>query len=302
MEPDHRSPQETIPATDPASPGEFLQFDPKTEAQKKAAGLIEQGVEKLLEDPAGFFRFHAKFHRYSPNNALLIMMQKPDATRCASYDTWKSLGRHVRKGESGIKIFFPMFRFYTHEDPDTGEEVKGKVLTGFGVGNTWDASQTDGEPLPEEPTIVDELGVTEASIEVDRRASSYLLGEGVRLARSPMRARGVYATDVNVIALNVDLPYGDILTTKTLMHEASHWAGDHRIGDKRDLETVAEASAFMALNHFGIDTSEYTFPYVATWAEDMNRLRQNLGAAQKISTQLIDAVGREDLSQMGGWL
>jgi hypothetical protein len=284
--------------------GEFLLFDPKNERQRQAADLIERGVEQLLSDPAGFFRFAARFHRYSVNNQLLILTQFPTATRCASRDTWQRLGRTVASDEAGngIKIFFPMFYTRASEDPDTGEEVVKKILSGFGVGATFDVSQTEGDPLPQEPDVVQELGVTDGAKDVDRRLSSYLLGEGVRLARSPLRARGLYATDVNVIALNVDLPYGDILTTKTLMHEAGHWAGQHRMGDKRDLETVAEASAFIALSHFGLDTSEYSFPYVATWAEDMARLRQNLGAAQKISTQLIGAVEGEDPATAPDWL
>jgi hypothetical protein len=195
--------------------------------------------------------------------------------------------------------------FYTRvvEDPDTGEEVVKKTLSGFGVGNTFDVSQTVGDPLPQEPDIVQELGITEGSKEVDRHLASFLLGEGVRLARSPLGTkRGMYATDVNVIALNIDLPYGDILTTKTLMHEGAHWAGEHRGGDRQDLETVAEASAFVAMHHFGLDTSEYSFQYVAHWAEDMNRLRQNLGTVNKIADKLITAVEGEDLAAMPDWL
>jgi hypothetical protein len=103
------------------------------------------------------------------------------------------------------------------------------------------------------------------------------------------------------IAHNITLPSGDILMSKTLMHEASHWAGEHR-GDKRDLETVAECGANIAMNYFGMDTSEYNYPYVAHWAKDMNRLRQNLRAAQKISTQLITSIEGEDPERMPEWL
>lgn len=288
-----------------AFPGEFLVFDPKNESQRQAAELIEQGVEKLLADPKGFFRFASRFHQYSINNQILIMTQFPTATRCASRDRWASMGRTVAPDErhNGIKIYYPMFRILTRENPETGEEETKKTLTGFGVGNTFDISQTEGDPLPSEPTIIERLGITEGAKDVDRRLGSYLIGEGQRLARLPLgTARGMYSPPLNTIAVNIALPYGDILTTKTLMHEASHWAGEHRGGDKRDLESVAEASAFIALQHFGMDTSEYSFSYVAHWAEDMSRLRQNLGAAQKISNQLITNVEGETPETMPEWL
>ena len=233
------------------------------------------------------------------------MTQFPEATRCASRERWKQLGRAVAPDEArnGIKIFFPMFHIVTRENPDTGEEETKKTLSGFGVGNTWDVSQTEGKPLPQEPDIIERLGVTEGAKDIDRRLASYLIGEGQALARLQLgTARGMYSPPLHTIAVNIDLPYGDILTTKTLMHEASHWAGEHRGGeDKQDLETIAEASAFIALSHFGMDTSEYSFSYVAHWAEDMSRLRQNLGAAQKISNQLITAVEGEQPDEMGAW-
>ena len=207
------------------------------------------------------------------------------------------------EARNGIKIFYPMFRVTTRLNPETGEEETRKILRGFGVGNTFDVSQTEGKPLPQEPTIIERLGVTDGAKDVDRRLASYLIGEGLTLARLPLgTSRGMYAPDLETIALTIDLPYGDILTTKTLMHEAAHWAGDHRGGDKRDLETVAEVAAFMAMLAFGMDTSGYSFSYVAHWAQDMSRLRHNLGAVQKISTQLITSLEGETPETLHEWL
>ena len=296
---------EALPRDAVSGGHEFLLFAPKNERQRQAAELIERGVDALLSDPAGFFRFAARFHRYSLNNQILIMTQFPTATRCASRETWKRLDRAVAPDEArnGITIFFPMFYTRVFADPDTGEEVVKKTLSGFGVGNTWDVSQTEGDPVPQEPDVVEELGVTEGSRAIDRRLSGFLLGEAVTLAREPLGThRGMYLPHERKIVVNLRLPYGDILTTKTLMHEAAHWAGDHRGGDRRDSETIAEASAFVAMNHFGMDTSGYSFPYVATWAEDMARLRQNLGAVNDIAKTLIAAVEGEDPGAMPEWL
>lgn len=291
-------------AASPQTPDQFLLFDPRTEAQRKNAEIILQGVEKLIEDPKSYFYFRFRFPKYSVNNTILIWMQFPDATMCASRENWAKRGRTVAPDElrNGIKIYYPLFRYQKRINPDTGEEETRKTLSGFGVGNTWDVSQTEGDPLPQEPTIIESLGITEGSKDVDRRLASYLIGEGVRLARMPLgTARGVYSPPEKAIALNLTLPYGDILTTKTLMHEAAHYAGDHRGGDKRDLETVAELGAVIPMMYFGMQTDEYSFPYIAHWAEDMSRLRQNLGAAQKISTQLITAVEGEDPGAMQVW-
>jgi hypothetical protein len=284
---------------------EFVTFAARTDAQRRAVALIEQGVERLLSDPEGFFRFAARFHRYSLNNQLLILTQFPEATRCASKETWKQVGRSVAADEvrNGMKIFFPLFHFVTRENPDTGEEETRKTLTGFGVGNTYDVSQTEGGPLPQEPAIIEALGVTEGSKAIDRRLSGYLIGESVRLARLPLGTRrGVFIPEQQVIGVNLTLPYGDILTTKTLMHEAAHWAGEHRGGDRRDLEAVAEAAAFVGMQHFGMDTSEYSFPYVAHWAQDMSRLRQNLEAVNTIATKVITGIAGERPEAMGDWL
>ena len=296
---------EAAPGPAPAAPHEFVAFAVRTEAQHHAVTLIEQGVAALLDDPEGFFRFAAHFHTYSVNNQLLIRTQFPEATRCASRARWRQFGREVALDErrNGIKIFFPLFRLVTRDDPETGEEETRKILTGFGIGNTYDVSQTEGEPLPPEPEVIAELGATEASKAVDRRLASYLIGEGVRLARLPLgTGRGVFMPETNTVGVNVALPYGDILATKTLMHEAAHWAGEHRGGDRRDIETVAEASAFVAMHHFGMDTGGYSFGYVAHWAHDMSRLRQNLDAVQKIATNLITAITEEEPARMPEWL
>lgn len=283
----------------------FLGFEPVSEKQKMAAELIEQGVDRLLSDPNAFYRFSGKFHHYSIHNQLLIMAQKPDATRCASFAMWKEMGRSVNKGERGLAIFYPIFgKQLEITDPATGEITKHQPLVGFGVGATFDVSQTSGDALPVAPTMVDRLGESEAAKDVDRRGASYGLGKGLRMTKLPIgSARGFYAPRVETIGLNQDLPFGDILTTKTLLHEIAHYEDDCIFtDDRRDNEAVAESAACIAMNHFGMDTSDYSHPYLATWAEDMRRLRSNLGKAQKIATKLIATIAGEVPEEADAWL
>lgn len=298
-------PEVVRPVASPESRKAFLTFEPVSEKQQRAAELIEQGVDRLLSDPNAFYRFAGKFHHYSIHNQLLIMAQKPDATRCASFAKWKELGRSVTKGERGLAIFYPIFgKQMEITDPDTGELKKHQPLVGFGVGITFDVSQTSGNPLPVEPTLVNRLGESEAARDVDRRAASYGLGKGLRMTKLPIgTARGFYAPRVETIGLNSNLPFGDILTTKTLLHEIAHYEDDRIFkDDRRDNEAVAESAAFIAMNHFGMDTSDYSHPYLATWAEDMSRLRANLGKAQKIATRLITTIESEAPEEADAWL
>ena len=305
LEPSLPPPEVVLPGATPEPRASFLTFEPTTEKQQRAAELIESGVQRLLEDPNSFYRFAGKFHHYSIHNQLLIMAQNPDATRCASFTTWKALGRSVNKGERGLAIFYPIFgKPMEKVDPETGELTKHQPLIGFGVGTTFDVSQTSGDPLPVEPTIVDRLGLSAAAKDVDRRGASYALGKGLRMTKLPIgTARGFYAPRVETIGLNQDLPFGDILTTKTLLHEIAHYEDDRLFqDDRRDTEAVAESAAFIAMNHFGMDTSDYSHPYLATWAQDMSRLRANLGKAQKIATRLITTIEGEVPEEADAWL
>src|SRR5215217_8657166 len=121
---------------------------------REAVELLDAGVERILdgEEFKRYLAFAARFHRYSANNSLLILLQRPNATRVAGYRRWQELGRQVRRGEEGIRrIFAPNFR--TVEDEESGE--KARILCSFKIVKVFDVSQTDpvsgAEPLPEKP-------------------------------------------------------------------------------------------------------------------------------------------------------
>jgi hypothetical protein len=120
---------------------------------REAVEMLDAGVERILdgEEFKSYLAFAVRFHRYSANNSLLILVQRPTATRVAGYKRWQELGRQVRRGEEGMRILAPIFR--TVEDEMSGE--KARILCSFKVVKVFDISQTDpvsgAPPIPEKP-------------------------------------------------------------------------------------------------------------------------------------------------------
>lgn len=254
----------------------------------RAMKLLEDGISQILDSEsfANYLRTMSRFHNYSANNVLLILSQFRHATKVAGYKTWQSVGRQVRKGEKGIVIFVPFKSKF--EDAD-GNEVT--VIKNFGTGIVFDISQTDGDELPTIP-IADLERETEAGTVLTERLKQFVQREGVKLVVEDTKpANGYYSPDRKLIALDVDLKGDQIV--KTLTHEVIHHVAEHnQFSAKEDRETVAEGAAFVVLNHFGIDSSDYTFGYVAGWAEDKEVLHRNLVAIQKTSKLVINAIER----------
>jgi antirestriction protein ArdC len=275
------------------SPEEKAQF--QQERQAKMDGLaaqLEAGIAAIQNSDAfkRYLRTAAKFHRYSFGNALLIMCQRPDATQVAGYHTWRDLGRQVRKGETGIRIFAPM-QFKSKND--AGEE---ESRTGFKAATVFDISQTEGEALPELeiPTLTGEDGA-----EVYAALVQFAQAEGLTVTNhdpntdgddSQSEYRGYYSPKTRLIFVKHN-PQRQMLDT--LIHELGHYldpALKETAADER--ETVAEATAFLVAAHFDIDTSAKSFPYIADWAgkkDGTEILRRVMQRTQQIAKRLIDA-------------
>lgn len=260
----------------------------------EALEMLETGVARVLdgEDFKRYLRFAARFHNYSANNCVLILVQSPGATAVAGYRKWQEMGRQVLKGEKGIRILAPVVR--TREDRETGEKVR--ALAGFKTATVFDLAQTDGEPLPEPPRPEDLSGQGDpggVAGRVYEGLSRLCRAEGVAVESRdlPDGYRGIYHRGEARITLSRALSGAN--RAKTLTHEVAHHLM-HRIADattaKAARETEAEGVAYAVLSYFGFDASRYSFPYIAGYAEQPEVLKAALARIQKAAHRLIEAV------------
>ena len=228
-------------------------------------------------------------------NVLLVLAQKPDATRLAGFHTWLRLGRHVRKGEHGIRILAPIaVRKAATDDgaeEDAGADSQARTVTRFRVVTVFDISSTDGEPLPMHPaqtlTTASERGTWLYANLLDIAKAE---GIAVRENAADLgAANGCYYPARHAIDLAAGL--SDDQKAKTLCHELAHALLHRTTGKPRaEQEAEAEGTAFVVAAWAGLDTSRYSFGYVADWAgrKDGPALVRRVGATiQKTATAII---------------
>lgn len=250
---------------------------------------LREGVQSLStsEGWKAWLQFAACMPTYSVNNQLLILAQRPTASAVASYTSWKSLGRQVVRGEKGIRILAPTKRAVTDVDDEdrlaspaggslrSGHNVPPhRVVTGYRTVSVFDVSQTTGAPLPEpqRPSLLSgdaPPGLWEGLATQVQQAGFHL--ERVPSAAAIGGANGV--TDFGSRTVQVRADVSPAQAAKTLAHELGHVLlhdpayGASPTGPCRDdKEVEAESVAFIVLAHAGVDTSEYSFGYVAGWA------------------------------------
>jgi len=254
-----------------------------------ALALIKKGVEALAtsEDWLDMLRTMSRFHRYSFGNQMLIHRQRPSATYVAGFETWKDLGRYVKKGAKGIQILAP--RTYRKTVVEEGEE---KQVAGvyFRAAYVFDIADTEVMSGVKAPLLITDLVKTlssqnEAASAMAVDLGAWLAKHGITVHQVPDlgRAHGYYLAENHEIALNDQDP--SFQQAKTLVHETAHillhthedlrhlefqhkYSKDREKiqGDAREVE--AESTAFVVLNALGIDSGEYSFGYVASWSQD----------------------------------
>ncbi len=290
-------------------------FDPKVAAEARKAEMeeittkLEKGVKDIFttENYKEYLNFCAKLPRYSVNNQILIMLQKPDATMCQSFSGWKEMNRFVRKGEKGIRILAPAPYKMQKEQEKTdasgkaildkdGEPVKETVeitVNAFKPVSTFDVSQTEGEPIP---TIgVNELVGSVEGYETLLAAIKEVVPVPISFEQIDSGAKGYFNLEENRIVVQEGM--SEAQTVKTLLHEASHQALHSREAmahsdekkSKNQKETEAESVAYVVCQHYGIDTSNYSFAYVATWSQDKEvpELKASLDTIRRTASELI---------------
>ena len=271
------------------------------EGERKIDAVLRQlkeGVESIQgsEQFRLFLTTMAKFHEYSLGNQILIALQKPEATRVAGFQTWKNLGRFVKKGESGIAILAPIMPPKQKKEEEEDEESPLSPVY-FKVVHVFDVSQTEGQPLPEfeVPSLTGE-----ANEGLFTKALALAKAQGLEVSFEPIPSqdpavKGFYSG--KKIWVKPDEPRAQQL--KTLLHEMAHYysEGVFRI-PRRDAETIAESAAFAVGAHFGFDSGTRSFPYVAIWSQDPKVLKANLGSVRKVTSVMLEGLEKPEQKLM----
>lgn len=286
--------------------------DKRADQLKEITERLEQGVKDIFtsEMYTKYLLTMSKFHNYSFNNTLLIAMQRPDATLVAGYNAWKNkFNRYVKKGEKGIQIIAPAPVKEQEErekiDKDTGLtvlnesgepeiEVVERVIPRFRVTTVFDYAQTDGEPLP--TLEVNELTARVKDYTLLKEAIEQVSPVPIRFGEIEGNAKGYYSHVDKEICVRADM--GESQTIKTMIHEVAH-AMLHdsdqlkQRGEEKDQltkETEAESIAFTVCSALGIDTSDYSFPYVASWAsgKELKELKDSMDTIRLTAADFLE--------------
>lgn len=271
---------------------------------------LETGVENIFtgDKYAQYLQTMSKFHRYSFNNTLLIAMQRPDATLVTGYRNWQSMGRQVKKGEKGITILAPapIKRKREQEILDQNHkpllDADGKprteevevVIPRFKPTTVFDISQTDGEPI--ETLAPEELTEAVADYDLFMEAITAISPVPIRFDEIAGEAKGYYHSGDKEIVIQKGM--SESQTIKTAIHETGHARlHDKDIMEKQGIEkdrltkeVEAESVAYCVCSAFGVDTSEYSFPYIAGWSSnrDMKELKASMDIIRKTAGEMID--------------
>ena len=277
---------------------------------------LEQGIKELFESEKfkEYLTTMSKFYNYSFNNTLLIAMQKPDATLIAGYTSWqRNFDRQVMKGEKGIKILAPAPYKAKEErekiDPATQKPVldaDGKPVTetvevmrpAFKVVSVFDVSQTDGKELPD--IAVDELTGSVENYAAFFEALKQESPVPISFEDIPGGAKGYFSHAENRIAIQDGM--SEIQTIKTAIHEIAH-AKLHAIDptekiapeerkDRHTKEVEAESVAYTVCQRYGIETSDYSFGYIAGWSSDKDtkELKGSLETIRSTAAEMIESI------------
>ncbi len=268
---------------------------------KAATDQIMNGIEDLYQSDRWrqYLSFVSAFHQYSPANVRLIMAQCPNATFVAGFNRWKTLGRHVKKGASGIAIWgAPVKKKIAKRDEKdnpildaNGNEIKGQTdeMIYFPIVAVYDVTQTDGEPIPQ---IAKRL--EGASSQLQFAAIETISPYPIRFEQISGDCNGYCNYKEQSIAVNIGMSAAQ--TAKTALHEVVHARLHNGNSEKsrQQKEIEAESVCYIVADHFGLDTSGYSFDYIGNWAQGMQAkelfgVLENIQEAAKILISDLDA-------------
>lgn len=258
--------------------------------------LLQRGLKNIQseKDFRRYLKLMARFSSYSPRNTLLIFAQKPDATLVAGFKTWKAVfGRHVKRGEKGIRICAPCTYTKKEVNPVT-HAVETKEIHSFRSVSVFDISQTEGNPLPTPPKPALLQG-NFAYLEPCVQALGKLSGFDVMFTGMEPDCHGSCSYYERLILIDKNL--SSLHAFKTLIHETSHALlhepgkdDSFELDDRSIREIEAESSAFVVFSALGMDCSEYSLPYVAIWSQGHDILQSSLERISKAASAILDTL------------
>jgi hypothetical protein len=269
------------------------QLTEQTTPQERVVKAVEELAAELAagksESLETYLKFLARFHEYSFANALLIAIQRGDATLVAGRRCWERMGRKVMVRERPIGIFAPMTRPVLVLDMESDEDLEEERLLGFRIVHVFDVSQTEGKPLPE-------FGRTQGDATRLIPAMERVITEAnIRLAYESLPFGTNGWTDGSTVAVRQDLESADKF--RCLVHELAHCLLDHvsrrRGTPKRVRETEAEAVACVVCHAFGINARKRSRDYIHLWDGSAETLMQSLSAVQHVAGSIISKLDTE---------
>ncbi|KRM07547.1 LtrC [Liquorilactobacillus ghanensis DSM 18630] len=276
----------------------------KAEAEAWRKKLVDDAEQKILDLTdsdkfKGYLDTLAKFHQYSSRNVSLIYSQDPTASEVAGYKKWKTdFNRQVKKGAKSIRIAAPIIKKLTPEDQKRLNTTDERGIVGYRYIPVFDIKQTTGEHLINVKDFVKEHLAEHKNVTAlfDEFKEYLNKNTNLKVSEKPLAelggAKGYFQPSTNEIVIGEDEP-DTALKLKTLYHEYAHsqlhgLTSEFKDRPREYQETQAEAVAYVAMQNIGVDTSDYSLGYVATWAKDKDLIHSALSEIQNVSNKSIE--------------
>ncbi|MFC2064281.1 ArdC family protein [Chloroflexota bacterium] len=249
---------------------------------------IETDKARMSEEMLRYLDAYSRFHQYSFNNVVLILMAKPDATRVAGFKAWQKMGRYVRKGEHGIPILAPIIvnkqednSFITPRDIQNTSNPE-EFLIGFKIVYVFDISQTDGDPLPETP----EWKSPEKKEILSQKLIQFAESRGIQVSEHELQGETQGVSKGGTILISPEAG------TLTLIHEIAHemmHRDKSRPISRSIVELEAEAVSYVVGKYCGMDGLACP-NYIALHGNDSKEVLESLDRIRKVAAEIIKTI------------
>jgi len=273
--------------------------------REEAMELASNGFDELSQALAqgksdalvAYLNVMARFHNYSFRNCLLIAVQRPSATRVAGFRQWPKLGRHVKKGETGIAILAPLVYKRKSDEESTGAATtdeapngSAKALRGFKIVHVFDVEQTEGDPLPEFEKVSGEPGDWLDKLEHVVRDA------GIELAYEDYLGGAEGLSQGGKVSVLSHLPPAEkfFVLVHEYGHELLHRGERRKETSKKVRETQAEAVGFVVSHAIGLDARTHASDYIQLYSGDTETLQESMQFIQQTAARIVEQLHAVD--------